>query len=192
MDTDVLGGGGKNAGFVVERDADGLPVAVRMVKIDAGESFNFSSDANQFVQAFNPMPTANKLDDLKDFQFGNCQPKNIRWNNLSETQKNTFLRALKRGLEFLSNERVLDFLIYREGQFDKAVDGDRRLMIDDLVLPFRGDWKRYRDCQRSETVYGSLKVDLPEPTTTFVPARYGAVDFKSSEIMKLCTGGMTK
>ena len=35
-DTDVLGGGGKNAGFVVERDGDdgrGRPRAVRVVKV---------------------------------------------------------------------------------------------------------------------------------------------------------------
>ena len=35
-DTDVLGGGGKNAGFVVERDGDdgrGRPLAVRVVKV---------------------------------------------------------------------------------------------------------------------------------------------------------------
>ena len=36
-DTDVLGGGGKNAGFVVERDGDGRgrPLAVRVVKVRA-------------------------------------------------------------------------------------------------------------------------------------------------------------
>ena len=34
-DTDVLGGGGKNAGFVVERDGDGHPLAVRVVKVRA-------------------------------------------------------------------------------------------------------------------------------------------------------------
>ncbi len=31
-DTDVLGGGGNNAGFVVERDGNGRPIAVRVVK----------------------------------------------------------------------------------------------------------------------------------------------------------------
>ena len=38
-DTDVLGGGGKNAGFVVERDGDGRgrPLAVRVVKVRARE-----------------------------------------------------------------------------------------------------------------------------------------------------------
>ena len=34
-DTDVLGGGGKNAGFVVERDGGGHPLAVRVVKVRA-------------------------------------------------------------------------------------------------------------------------------------------------------------
>ena len=34
-DTDVLGGGARNAGFVVECDGDGHPLAMRVVKVRA-------------------------------------------------------------------------------------------------------------------------------------------------------------
>jgi hypothetical protein len=52
-DTDVLGGGAKNAGFVVESQ-DGQPIAVRVVKIDVGEAFNFTQ-YNQFTRYFNKL-----------------------------------------------------------------------------------------------------------------------------------------
>ena len=45
-DTDCLGGGFKNAGFVVQRNALGMPLSVRAVKIDAGFSFNFRGAEN--------------------------------------------------------------------------------------------------------------------------------------------------
>jgi hypothetical protein len=79
-DTDVLGGGLRNAGFVVERDwpagsvtpsgaaavaavVDRLPppLVVRVVKVDAGEAFNFDGDNNQFSRTFNTRARGNKV-----------------------------------------------------------------------------------------------------------------------------------
>ena len=198
-DTDVLGGAGGGVGFVVERGATGVPVAVRLVNIDAGDAFNFSGENNQFVQycSLTSVFGARSLGNAKDFQFGNYEPKNILWSKLSEKQRLTFLRALQSGLEFLRNECVLDFLIYREGQFDKADDDSYSLMIDEFALPFKASWKRYRELQTH--VYGDMMTALPDPTTAapfaqvpFVPTRYGAVNYVPDEITWLSTKDTTK
>ena len=72
-DTDCLGGGFKNAGFVVLRNAIGMPLSVRAVKIDTGFSFNFRGAENIYTQSFMPFVTGRKMRDQRDIQFGNNQ-----------------------------------------------------------------------------------------------------------------------
>ena len=108
-DTDVLGGSGKNAGYVVERDdASGRAAAVRIVKIDAGESFSFDAPYNQFRRSFDGFGGGNRLADKKDVQFGNMHPASIRWSLLTAGQRHAFLQALRRGLDFLDHGEALD------------------------------------------------------------------------------------
>ncbi len=65
-----FGGGSRNAGFVVESQ-ESCPVAIRVVKIDAGEAFNFGGEDNQFMQSFTPFYRGNKLVDPLE----TCSPK---------------------------------------------------------------------------------------------------------------------
>ena len=50
-DTDVLGGGAKNAGFIIERNEQQQPVAVRAVKIDAGNHSSLQRTLIVFTKA---------------------------------------------------------------------------------------------------------------------------------------------
>ena len=177
-DTDVLGGGGKNAGYVIERNDHGQPIAVRAVKIDAGEAFNFNGEMNQFTQSFNMFSSAHKLSDPKDMQIGNNQPLNIQWQRLAPKQKETFLSALKRGLEVLSNQPLIEYLIHRGGLFNQAIT-DRVLLTEAVTEPFKAAWKKYRSAQRMPQVYGDLiaaaDVKPAAYAASFHAKDYGAV-----------------
>ncbi len=191
-DTDVLGGGGNNTGYVVERQ-DGQPVAVRMVKIDAGEAFNFSGETNQFTQTFVPFSATQKLADPKDLQIGNQQPLTIQWKSLLPAQQKSFLATLKRGLDALSNTQLISFLIQRRGEFDRAIhgmqkQGSKKLLVDKLVTPFKAAWKRYRDAQTMPQVYGSdlpLAKSVVTSPVAFCPKTYGAVNCTIEDAIKL-------
>jgi hypothetical protein len=115
-DTDVLGGSGKNAGFLIERDAQGIPTAVRVVKIDPGYAFNFRGVENQFYQSLNPVVSSNNLlaKDKRHLQYGNV-PSPILWENLTESQKNQFISTLNSAVTMLENhEEILIKFCNRE------------------------------------------------------------------------------
>jgi hypothetical protein len=176
-DTDVLGGGSKNAGFVVESQ-EGSPVAVRVVKIDAGASFNFDAEDNQFTQSFNARFRGRKLNDKKDLQFGNLQSKVIQWRKLLDDQKQRFLQALRQGYEALQNEHLLDFMIHRRGAFDEATPG-RTLLPPKTVAEFKERWHEYMQDQMLPEVYGDEMAALPAagmaaPLAPFNPKAIGA------------------
>jgi tetratricopeptide (TPR) repeat protein len=107
-DTDVLGGGASNAGFLIERNDNGDPVAVRAVKIDPGYAFNFSGGDNLFYTSWNPKASANNLlkKDRRHIQYGN-QFNVIAWDNLTQTQQTQFTLALSAGLKALSNTQEI-------------------------------------------------------------------------------------
>ena len=180
-DADVLGGGGKNAGFVIERDATGAPTAVRVVKIDAGESFNFYGVNNQFVQSLARRPAGIKLSDKRDIQFGNAQPMVVRWELLSPVQQQIFTQTLHKGLVYLKNPANLDLLIQRGGEFDKAREDGRPLLQPAMIEEFKSHWLGYMEDQELPEVYGSLLTSVePTPATApvvaFAPQRFGAAN----------------
>lgn len=95
-DTDVLGGSFANTGFAYEQDANGKEIA-RIVKIDAGASFNFEQPLSAFdlkkfwerdpegCRAFRLPP--DRLRDVRDVQYGNQSVHNLEWVKLSKEQK---------------------------------------------------------------------------------------------------------
>jgi hypothetical protein len=187
-DTDVLGGSSRCAGFVVESQ-EGSPVVVRVVKIDAGEAFNFSVDCNQFTQCFNPQHRGNKLQDLKDLQFGNNQPRVIQWAKLLDSQKQRFLHALRRGYEALRDERLLDFMIHRRGAFEEATPGIT-LFSPERAAEFKAAWRGYMDAQMSPAVYGAELAALPAAAMAasaapFNPKAIGAASCTFAEALAL-------
>jgi len=169
-DTDVLGGGGGNAGFVIERNTAGRPIAVRAVKIDAGESFNFNGENNQLKESYNTRSRLPKLSDRKDCQFGNAQPTVIRWESLSLRQREQFITKLSCGLSQLREENYLRRLIHREGEFDQGVEGNRRIMTDEVVDMLIEDWQEYLEIQSevyAEELDAASELD-------YSPRQYGA------------------
>jgi hypothetical protein len=177
-DTDVLGGGSTNAGFVVESQ-EGTPVAVRVVKIDAGEAFNFHGEHNQFTHCANKRYRGPKLQDPKDLQFGNQQPKVILWGKLLDEQKRRFLNTLTRGYEALKDADLIDFMIHRRGAFDEAIPGGRTLLRPEMVAAFKEEWRAYMDDQVLPEVYGTeiealSPADMGAPAIPFNPKAVGA------------------
>ena len=164
---------------------------------------------------FNPLtPALSKLADLRDLQFGNSQPATIRWERLAPGQQRAFLRALLRGHDFLRDPAVVEFLVRRRGEFDRAANavaaahrdggavgggpgaaaaaggaaGDaRRLLTDAVVRPFVASWSAYRDAQMLPEVYGRalLHHEVAEAVVPFAPGRHGAVDHSIEEAVKL-------
>jgi hypothetical protein len=119
-------------------------------QIDAGEAFGFDRDYSRFFMSFHPKcPLARRLADKRDLQFGNQQPKVIEWAKLRPVQRAAFLRALLRGLDFLSEQAVVDLILRRRGEFDQAVEAPRRLMTSSVVQPLAERWAEcVRVCAR--------------------------------------------
>ena len=123
-DTDCLGGGFKNTGFVVShRDTSGRPERVKAVKIDTGFSFNFSGAQNRFN-----LDQVHKcaLKDRKDIQFGNANedPNDpdhyvnvIKYAAFSPAQKRVFDRTLRHGIRKLSRDKIRS-LLWQDGRFN--------------------------------------------------------------------------
>ena len=102
-DTDCLGGGFKNAGFVVQRNALGMPLSVRAVKIDTGYSFNLHGPENIYTKSFLPFQTGHKMTDQRDIQFGNNQTFEVELKKLLPEQKYIFMKTFKHGLQRLDH-----------------------------------------------------------------------------------------
>jgi len=115
-DTDVLGGGGNNAGYVLEYDTSGEGIALRAVKIDPGFAFNFRGIENQFHQSKNPDPPASNLleQDKRNLQHGNLAPA-IQWKHLTVGQQQQFIEALDKGLKALRKAEVINHLLEPRG-----------------------------------------------------------------------------
>lgn len=151
-DTDVLGGGGKRAGFVIERDALGMATRAKAVNIDAGNAFNFGGLNNRLSQSFHPKAVASTcLADRRDIQFGNNQAYDIEWSKLSEDQRMTFLHALKSGLKMLRTPLLMRTLIEHGGAFNRIEEG---LLTSGHVDELTEIWENSLQLQESEEIYG--------------------------------------
>ena len=140
-DVDVFGNKATKAGFVVERNAEGIPIAVRVVKPDADRAFTFE-EHNQFSQYFNKRSLRPKLVDPRDLQFGAFQSAVIKWNNLTEPQRQRFLVALQAGYTNLQNDAVVDFMMTRGG----ALNTQRlkaNLAKPERIASFKQEWRGY-------------------------------------------------
>jgi hypothetical protein len=184
----VLGSDTREAGFVVEAQ-EGHPVAVRVVKIDTAEAFNFE-DHNQFINSLNPYyQGSDQLADPKDLQFGKQQPKVIQWGKLLDAQKQRFLRTLQWGYEALQNEQLLDFMVHRRGAFAAATPGIT-LIIPAMVAEFKEAWRTYMDSQMFPEVYGAELAALSleavaAPAAPFNPKAIGAASCTFAEALVL-------
>ena len=115
-DTDMIGGGGGNAGFKWIYGDNGTIVGAQTVKIDPGYAFQFKTPVNWL---FNKLQNNqdSKLGDTRDIQIANnYQGVTIKWESMAPEQRDAFLSSLQNCGRYLSEE-VLSFLFYREGRF---------------------------------------------------------------------------
>ena len=88
--------------------------AAPLLQVDAGEAFKFTKTYNRFSMTFHMMaPASQKLADPGDLQFGNMQPVTVRWALLAAGQRRAFLRTLLRGVAFLRDPAVVEFVVTR-------------------------------------------------------------------------------
>lgn len=189
-DTDILGGRADNAGFVLEHDEKGEPVAARVVKIDAGESYTFSGRDNLFLSSFYPVREGKEPQDPKDLQWANKQPFLIKWHLLRSDQKDRFLSTLKRGLSILRRKGVMDLLIHRKGLFDqtRGVPG-KKLLTSAFITNLKKGWLDYLALQEREDVYGELlrttSDELQPDTLPYNPKTHGVANYTMQEVESL-------
>jgi hypothetical protein len=108
------------------------------------------------------------------------QPVTIRWALLAAGQRRAFLRTLLRGVEFLRDPAVVEFVVRRRGEFDRAANavaaadagdgaaaaaaGDaRQVLTDAVVQPFVEAWAAYRGAQMRKQVYGGTQLHEVHP-----------------------------
>ncbi len=104
-DTDVIGGGGKNAGITFRTSLGGIREAIA-INIDPGYAFNFDGEENKLAQ--------NRLEDPKDIQLGNNSPLVIEWKELTDIQRLQYLEAKRALLQVLDQEDILNKIFFRE------------------------------------------------------------------------------
>ena len=159
-DTDCLGGGFNNAGFVVRRNAVGMPLSVHTVKIDTGFSFNFQGSENVYTKSFLPFVTGHKMRDQRDIQFGNNQTFEVEFEKLLPAQKDIFMKTFKHGLQRL-DRGFIAALIWQ----DNAFNANKVRMKQVEVTRAAEEWLAYLS-QLAKTYHKEL-----ESVSTDVPVR---------------------
>ena len=149
-DVDLLGGGGKNAGFVCIKE-QGETVA-KAVKIDPGYAFCFTT-TNQKDSCENVVINTEKklgftryhLEDLKDIQTSPSNPDVfIHWRCLTDFQQKSFLETLLHIERYVKSDRVLDFLFFRDGQFCISDQAEMsRQVAEDLIFEMK-TWVKHQ------------------------------------------------
>ena len=100
-DTDCLGGGGKNAGFVIMQDSETKRKEAVVVKIDTGFSFNFGGEENKLVRSLSKLEgplsvfsSNNRLNDTRDIQIGNNSGI-IQWKSMSKEHQECYIKTIR-------------------------------------------------------------------------------------------------
>ena len=133
-DTDCLGGSFANTGFVIRRNAIGMPLSVRAAKIDAGFGFNFDGPENAYTKTFipSPFPTGRKMKDPRDIQFGNNQTFDIEFEKLLPAQKELFMQTFEHGMQRL-DKKFMTNMIWRKDIFKSAKVHVKRADVNKAV-----------------------------------------------------------
>lgn len=101
----------------MQRNALGMPLSVRAVKIDAGFSFNFRGAENIYTKSFSPFATGHTMKDQRDIQFGNNQTFEVEFEQLLPAQKEVFMKTFKHGLQLL-DRGFITALIWQNNTFN--------------------------------------------------------------------------
>lgn len=146
-DTDLLGGMCDNAGFVWTSD-NGKIVSAHAVKIDPGKAFQFSSHpqnsvptiSNWVLNTHEGFLNGKKLGSLKDIQIAqNYEPITLYWDSLTSAQQNTFLGILFNSSRYLQSPNILNYLFYREGNFQH--------LPQEIAQTFQDEMKEWLELQ---------------------------------------------
>ena len=115
-----VGGNGDNCGIIfLKNNKTNQVIGAHVVKIDPGFSFNYDGYYE----------TKRKYDgDERDIQISNSGDIFIKWNKLSDEQKEEFLEVKLNTIE-MNNEEILNFLLFRNGDFNK----NETIKIDEKI-----------------------------------------------------------
>ncbi len=189
-DTDVLGGGGGNAGFIWIKNAAGIQAA-QAVKIDPGESFRFTRNPMEKISINWVVNTKEllghpdaHLSDLRDLQTANLNRETvIQWNALTPSQKEEFLTTLFNSSRYLASKEILHFLFYREGSFNRGgteflpeaiashLEMNMKQWINQQLEIYRSDLKEFKQSHPDQLIrvhyidkWGELSLPMTEET----------------------------
>jgi hypothetical protein len=141
-DTDVIGGGGGNAGVQWIRE-NGIVVAAQVVKIDPGYAFQFTQgQEGGYNWILNTRQKTNgyHLADCKDLQIANNQQGiTIYWEKLLPHQREQFIATLLNCRRYLE-PAILRFLFYREGRFNRNSTEALTLELADRMVTEMQNW----------------------------------------------------
>ena len=108
-----------------------------------------------------------------------CSNQQIRWALLAAGQRRAFLRTLLRGVEILRDPAVVEFVVRRRGEFDRAANAvvaadagggaaapavARQVLTDAVMQPFVEARAAYRGAQMLPHVYGGAQLHEVHPT----------------------------
>ena len=145
-DTDVLGGGGGNAGFVWVRNNSNAIIHARAVKIDPGYAFQIiykegEITVNHVYNILKKRGTSPHFQDLRNIQVANNETSiTVIWDKLTTNQKQQFTHVVQSSLKTLATREDILFLFYREGAFQRAEDEQIPLAIAELYTTQMEEW----------------------------------------------------
>jgi len=144
-DIDSIGGSGTNAGIVYERNAKGEKIA-RVVKIDPGLSFSFIPNVNSCMNILFQMKSEGATEKCGFYSTSTqiatqYRSLDIHWDYLSDPQKITYFKHMKKCYQHCANVDVMSFLFFRQGQFGFSED---HVAFVELMITYWTEWLSYQ------------------------------------------------
>ena len=146
-DSDVLGVGGKNAGFVIEKDIRHRPICVRIVKIDPGFAFDFT-ESNLFYRGAIPGDREPLKRDGRNIQYAGNDGCILPWAGLTDVQKRTYIQTLHCGFHRLRDADFLDLVLTQKG-FRATPSGKTLRFVEIFTQRISESLRHYLDVQET-------------------------------------------
>jgi len=173
-DTDLLGGTGKNAGFVWIKNDRGVTTSARTVKIDPGYAFQIlltegeRSSRNALYNTLHRLGHHERwLDDPRDTQIANNDLEvNILWKDLAQAQRNRLVTVLATSLKILTAEDIR-FIFFRDGAFQRTRDEQIPPTIAELYATKMEEWLVHQQRIYREELAGHQAAIVQDPVQSF-------------------------
>lgn len=134
------------SGFVIRQN----PLRAIIVKIDPGSTFTVTAPS-LLVITLHPHPVESQnmkvLKHIKDVQFASTSQSEIEWKKLNFNQQNRLLNTIKEGIKILEDEKLVDFILKRNGEFGFGFI-DHLLMTTKLENKYKGEMRFLLEMQK--------------------------------------------